>query len=212
MSFYDTNALPPAPYARVRLVRTVRRRSHTTLCVPLHWLHDWPRALDARSQIGHHSWTAQPAAPVFRCFYKPGDWARAPSFNGPPLLQGDVDDVELRTSAVYTVHVLSVVQPDAAREYRGVRHAHVRVRDCGTQLTVPVRWLRDWETLRLQADGETVVAEEAEREWRCYYEAPRYAWKAHRVPSYTRFAVALARAWYTVHVVRVFEGECVLFV
>lgn len=201
MSAHDTIPLPPKPFARVRLVGGAQhdKRTQPTLNVPLHWLLDWPRALDARAQIGHNSWpNARTTAPQFHCFYSPRrDFALAPSFKTPPHLREF--DVHRSSSAVYSVHVLAIEQPDPAGAYRTLRHARVRVRDCGTRLTVPVAWLHGWQ-------AELRVDARPRREWRCYFEDARLSVRVLRVPHLTRFAGTRQRAWYAVRVERVFEG------
>lgn len=135
------------PYARVRLVGywPISRQCRN---IPLHWLQDWPRALDPQAHI-FYAHEAPAGSAVFHCFHSPRGFDAKPTFRGIPLLRSW--DETGRTSAVYNVNVMEVVQPDnGPKALAQLRHAHVRLVTDGTRLTVPVAWLDAWNTLRLE--------------------------------------------------------------
>lgn len=224
MSFHN-EPLPPKPYACVRLCGGDPNRAYQTQRnVPLHWLQDWPRALDTQCQAvlpnSHGCYAPPTGLPVFHCFHSPLGFDAPPTFRDVRLLR-DWAAAASKTAAVYTVHVVCIVQPDDDRAYRDAPHAHVRVRDCGTDLTVPVAWLQQWQTLRVDGRTGVVGSGEKSRQWQCFYEVLepkpqrwRYRPQAKRVlaaepnvPQLTRFVGGLQRSWYAVQVLRVCEGE-----
>lgn len=209
---FQSEPLPPKPYARVRLVGSWPISSPSRN-VPLHWLQDWPRALDPQTHI-RYAWQAPVGAAVFHCFHSPRGYAATPTFRGIRLLH-NWDVTAGATSAVYMVNVVEVVQPDCGRQALArIRHAHVRLVSDGTRLTVPVAWLDGWPTLRVDANGATV---EKDRVWSCFYENKpvdktdwwRYPTKfsTECVPHLGDFQADAQRAWYRVKVLHVVGGE-----
>lgn len=212
---FRSDPLPPEPYARVRLVGNWPWHCRN---VPLHWLQDWPRALDPQTHI-LYAYQAPVGAAVFHCFHSPRGFGAKPTFRG--ISRRHEWDVTGRISAVYNVNVIEVVQPDGgAKALAQLPHAHVRLVSDGTRLTVPLAWLDAWNTLRVDANG---VNMEKDRVLSCFYQnlAPpvdKRNWSYQQpklstecVPHLRDFQADKERAWYRVQVLRVGGGEWTVF-
>lgn len=194
---------PPRPYARVRRFGCQYYTPGPSRLVPLHWLHDWPRALQPGA-------TDVAFGPVFQCFYSSHGFDTAPIFDSHLPQPADWDTRVHEGNALYNVKVLSVHLAGARPQYLGERHARICVVDDGRRLTVPLHWLeRPWRG-GVQRDGQ-VSAVERERERWCFYDprdergAAVEAGSWIELPRRRRFC-AEGRAVYWVRVLEVWEA------
>lgn len=212
----DRDRFPPKPYARICPAGS-HDRYYNLINVPLGWLKDWRSvcAVEPRTDIryGSERFCRRPTKPPFPtqylCFYSPVSVDVRPIFKGIRHLSGADAETAIPSGENFLidVNVIEVVwsEKDNVIEHSDVDHADVQLVGDGTQLTVPLTWIRDWKRLLSGPDGRP---SEPKRSWWCYYDPDARSDEATTevCPCLVAFRPTEC-AWYEVRVLQTFEGE-----